>query len=62
MSTRRIPRLVHDDRRRNAPSRVIDGLLDLLPPVEWDERGLSEWLAMFESGLRVIYRLPVEDQ
>jgi hypothetical protein len=39
-------------------SKIIDGVLDLLPADEWDESSLREWLAFFENALRLYYKLP----
>lgn len=41
-------------------NKVVDGVLDELPPPSdgWSESGLTQWLAFFESALRVVYRLP----
>jgi hypothetical protein len=41
-------------------NKLIDGVLDELPPLDesWKEDQLQQWLAFFESALRVVYRLP----
>lgn len=42
--------------------KIVDGVLDLLPPVKpdggWDEQGLAQWLAFFEGAVRMLYKLP----
>lgn len=39
--------------------KVIDGVLDLLPPGrDWDEPSLLHWLRFFEDALRMYYKLP----
>lgn len=40
-------------------NKVIDGVLDELPPPgKWSEPELTQWLSFFEGALRVVYRLP----
>ena len=45
------------DARRH---KLINGVLDELPELggTWTEDELQQWLAFFESALRVVYRLP----
>lgn len=39
-------------------NKLVDGALDMLPPGDWNEQELAQWLQFFESALRVVYRLP----
>jgi hypothetical protein len=39
-------------------NKLIDGALDMLPAENWSEEELAQWIAFFESALRVVYRLP----
>lgn len=43
-------------------NKIIDGALDLLPPVTmtpgWTDAELKQWLQFFEGALRVLYRIP----
>lgn len=47
------------DRNSARSSKMIDGVLDELPPKgQWTEADLSQWLTFFEGALRVFYKLP----
>jgi len=50
------PTRVGADARAN---KVIDGVLDLLPPLnqKWDEEEFMQWLSFFENALRVVYKI-----
>jgi hypothetical protein len=54
---------LHTAPRGIRANKLIDGALDELPPAgQWEEAQLEQWLAFFESALRVVYRLPAESR